>query len=361
MIRSEVMRVKEAAAPSNGPTRGHHRPGERATLVRSLVAICAALAALTAFAGCRPAPAPRGALVRTAPALENIRTLDLPDGDWTSPVWNPDGDAIVANKAEGGGDSQLWLIPLSGAAPTQLTTGAGNHITAYGRAWGPKGLLYSSDKTGEQEIWILDGTTFKPRRLGWTGGDNLAASWSPDGRAFVFMRRDYGQSFWQLWIGTVAGKLARLEPSHETSADAAQPAWGPDGKRLMFQLGQDGAWDIWFADIDELLPTITSRDPYEPTRLMVTITPFIASPAEESDATWLGDEGDAMFTLHATGTVGPNLYAVTDGVVHRLSDGRQPVFMAAASPDGSRLAYAQGRSGKRIIRVADLVRRPEAR
>src|SRR5690606_36670030 len=68
-------------------------------------------------------------------------------------------------------------------------------------------------------------------------GTSMAAALSPDGRTLVI---DLQGSLWTLPVS--GGSATRIT---DEMYDARQPAWSPDGSRIVFQAFRDGDWDIW--------------------------------------------------------------------------------------------------------------------
>lgn len=73
-------------------------------------------------------------------------------------------------------------------------------------------------------------------------GTNLAVALSPDGRTLAM---DLLGSIWTLPVE--GGEPQRLT---DDLGDARQPAWSPDGRRLVFQSYRDGNWHIWTVGAD---------------------------------------------------------------------------------------------------------------
>jgi Tol biopolymer transport system component/DNA-binding winged helix-turn-helix (wHTH) protein len=117
--------------------------------------------------------------------------------------------------------------PANPAGPSlrRLTTGSQSYsfpsISPDGRT-----VAYSSDLTGAMEIYT---TGFTPggRETALTndGGHNMYAEWSPDGQWIAYHSRKKGG----IWIVPSGGGSARQVVNF-----GSQPAWTPDGQRLVF-------------------------------------------------------------------------------------------------------------------------------
>jgi len=91
-----------------------------------------------------------------------------------SPDWSPDGRAVAYEQQNG--NFQIWTIDLRDRAPKQLTSEGENEDPS----WAPDGrhLVFTSSRTGDKQLWILDTETGRARQLTHTKGARLAA-WSP--------------------------------------------------------------------------------------------------------------------------------------------------------------------------------------
>jgi len=109
------------------------------------------------------------------------------------PVWSPDGRKLAF------GTRQLSFDPRKGLVYVINRDGSGMRSVgrmAGGPSWSPDGrwLVYTSDRTGNDDIYVVKADGSGERRLthtkvGWMAG---GPSWSPDGRWLAFTRdRDY--------------------------------------------------------------------------------------------------------------------------------------------------------------------------
>jgi dipeptidyl aminopeptidase/acylaminoacyl peptidase len=73
----------------------------------------------------------------------------------------------------------------------------------------------------QSEIFVLDLTTKTSKRLTFYSGDDIGATWSPDGTRLAFLSKRSGR--YQVWTMSAAtgGSLTQVT----NVADAAEPAW----------------------------------------------------------------------------------------------------------------------------------------
>jgi dipeptidyl aminopeptidase/acylaminoacyl peptidase len=127
--------------------------------------------------------------------------------DESQPSWSPDGKSIafVSNRTadpERNNNADLWVIDAkTGAAPRQLTTSPGNDGDAR-PAWSPDGSMIAYLQGGDPKYWAYD----QPE---------LAV------------------------IPAGGGTPRLLSPGFDR--DAGQPMFAPDGKSVLFQVGDDRA------------------------------------------------------------------------------------------------------------------------
>jgi formylglycine-generating enzyme required for sulfatase activity len=134
---------------------------------------------------------------------------------------------------------KIWTMQASGKSPKQLTHDQNADADP---KFSPDGkqILYTTLRGGFPEVWSMnrDGSGAKSVTHG------SQASWSPDGKAIVFIRDN------QTFVRELAsGKERRLTPASWERCGV--PAWSPDGKRVavasrhlgnigIFLLGPDG-------------------------------------------------------------------------------------------------------------------------
>jgi Tol biopolymer transport system component len=70
------------------------------------------------------------------------------------PTWSPDGEKIAFSSYRSG-NWDIWVVPVVGGAPVQLTTHSADD---YCPAWSPDGtqIAFHSDRSGNYDIWVTD-------------------------------------------------------------------------------------------------------------------------------------------------------------------------------------------------------------
>jgi Tol biopolymer transport system component len=103
-------------------------------------------------------------------------------------------------------------------------------------------IAFSSERTGNREIWVCDGDGTNARQLTTFGGPATAAPyWSPDGRKICFICRPEGNADVYV-INSEGGSPVRL--TTDPGGDA-WPSWSRDGKWIYFRSLRSGESQIW--------------------------------------------------------------------------------------------------------------------
>lgn len=172
---------------------------------------------------------------------------------------SPDGQQIAFTIDSSGtyasGATAIFVAPISGGKPIQLTTWADQSLMP---SWSPDGsqLAFISYRTGSSDIWIMTASGTDQRRI---TSDTLVEenpAWSPDGQWIAFCSNKGGR--WNLWIVPAAGgepkQVTHGTPGADgTAGDAWAPAWSPDSRHLLFLANwgaEKGHWHMWRAPLE---------------------------------------------------------------------------------------------------------------
>jgi len=172
-------------------------------------------------------------------------------GDAASPAWSPDGTRLAyLNTDPFGGGSALTIVDIATGDSVELAEGA------TGPRWSPDGTriaFISADlKTVEPiemtpaELRIVNADGSGLRTLAEAAPFAPAATWSPDGTLLAFTALSEGANGGDpLSQPTVirvydlaSGELRTV--AVVDGASATEPAWSPDGSRLVFSLSSTG-------------------------------------------------------------------------------------------------------------------------
>ncbi len=162
-----------------------------------------------------------------------------------SPAWSPDGSLLLFTSYRGGGGPRVWVMSAAGGKPYLISGRRGNNISA---SYSPDGreIACSLSMDGNAEIYLLDARGGSPRRLTTNRAIDTSPSWSPTGREMAFTS-DRGGTPQVYVMGRDGADVRRLvyDVSYTDS-----PAWSPKGDRIAFVARQGNGFDVWVCRAD---------------------------------------------------------------------------------------------------------------
>lgn len=174
--------------------------------------------------------------IYTAPAKHgDVRNITKSSGSRDSgPSWSPDGKWI-AYVSDRTGDDEIYLVDQMGKEPEKRLTDTGHFKK--GLMWSPEsdGLLYSTEAN---ELWLLKIDGGDPFLVNRNEHRDIATyNWSPDGRwiAYDFARRNRARD---IYIYDTKKKEHHQVTSN--LADDTEPYFTPDGKYLLLISDRQG-------------------------------------------------------------------------------------------------------------------------
>jgi Tol biopolymer transport system component/DNA-binding winged helix-turn-helix (wHTH) protein len=158
---------------------------------------------------------------------------------WNSIDWLPDGGIIYSGRV--GKNDSIWQMSADGSGQHQLIAANGRNQYCSTPDDGSF-IVFTSNRTGETEIWRSDREGADLRQLTFTG-DNESPHVSPDGRWVVYNTgRDSERRLWM--IPAEGGTPVRL-----TNAPSDWARFSPDSKRLAAAYEVDGKSKLAVLDI----------------------------------------------------------------------------------------------------------------
>lgn len=210
-----------------------------------------------------------------------------------------------------------------------------------------RGILFHSDRSGTEEIFVMEPDGSNVRQLTHVGRSEVAsidAEGSPDRKRIAFSSNRTGPWDDLYVMDADGGNVRQLTDTPEVSEHGA--AWSPDGRHIAYSaqprspIGADGTRQdrqpaqIWIIDADgsnaRALTTGSSRN---------------ISPAWSPDGSTIAFNSDrhAKFDLNLIGTDEGDLeiyLMYRDGSnIRRLTEGAATAGYPAWSPDGQWIAF----------------------
>ena len=192
------------------------------------------------------------------------------------PAFSPDGSEIAYSRDQPDGSWHIWMVPVKGGAPRQITSGREPEV--YPR-FTPDGasVYFNTWATDPLSIWSVptQGGAAKPATTP-NGGSDAYSDVSPDGRWLTFTRLESKVS--HIYVASLAGSGP---PRRVLDAPATIPRWSPDGKWISFspyrgyssgvfivhpdgsglrRLSEKGGWAVWWPDGEQIGFQIVGSD-----------------------------------------------------------------------------------------------------
>ncbi len=264
--------------------------------------------------------------------------LTFSPGVRSEPTWSPDG-AFIAYSSDRTGNSDIWMQPTTEENPVRLTSSAEND---WQPAWSPdsKYLAFRSERDGGG-LYLVPSKGGAERRIADVG---YRPQWSPDGSKLLFfgpLRASSARST-ELYVVDLDGTpprqvLAQLLGSFQSF----QASWYPGGQRVSVYGTRTGEMtpSLWTVSLDgrdairsEIEPTVAQHLK----EAAVAFTRFVWSP-----------RGDALF-FEGTSADVKNVWRVTvdpktlrwSAGPDRLTTGAELNDNISVSSDGSRIAFS---------------------
>lgn len=148
---------------------------------------------------------------------------------------SPDGKQLAVS-SDRRGNQDLWILPSTGGEMTPLTT---DPTPDWNPRWSPNGgeIAFYAYRSGNRDLWVMPSSGGPARQLTSRPGFDWYPSWSPDGSEIAFATETPPT----IAITSASGGEPRL------LTGGMQPNWSPDGLLLvftqdghLFRVGKDG-------------------------------------------------------------------------------------------------------------------------
>lgn len=231
------------------------------------------------------------------------------------------------------GNQEVYLLDLTTGGATNLSQSSEDDGYPRCSSDGRK-IAFATNRDGYWEIYLMNRAGNGQSNLTRNRGGNGYMDWSPDGQTLVFASTRNGEKNNELYIVRADGTgLKRLT---NNPAEDVHPDWSPDGKKIAFASERDGNRQIYVMNADgaNLIRLMSNRwyDDY---------------PAWSPDGSQLAFASDRdtrtseRLDIYVASRDGLNIRRI----VSNPADDRHPSW----SPDGGLVAFASNRDGDRDI------------
>ena len=194
-----------------------------------------------------------------------VRPLPLPAGDYWDPRLSPDG-RFLAVPVKQDRESSLWLYDLARESPTRLGTAPRNGMTPtwddMAPTWSPDGrlLVFTRGHTlgGTNLMWMpTDGSAGPEKFYEFPQGFVAATSWSRDARRLALVEYELGREKLQVRMlpvlytpaSTGHGPVLQAAGEPVTLANASGQAWqamlSPDARWIAYTSDESGRNEVY--------------------------------------------------------------------------------------------------------------------
>lgn len=153
-----------------------------------------------------------------------------------SPSWSADGRRVFFCSNRTGRD-EIWVVDLESSQERQITSDGGNAYPAVSPAGDRIAWI-----AGGRWLVVMDGETGRRSRSDLGRETRFVPSWSPDGVFIAVTGEETGGGF-QVYL------LAAADPSPlqltKTVAGNGMPSWSPDGRRMVVVTNDEGDYGLW--------------------------------------------------------------------------------------------------------------------
>jgi Tol biopolymer transport system component len=245
------------------------------------------------------------------------------------PVFSPDGESVAFIRIVGEATADIFVVPLTGGAPRQLTF---DRTYVNGVTWTADGrrIVFSSHRGGGQSLWVVPVAGGEPARLPLGGATAYNPAISPRGDRLAYRQGGLHPNLWVIELSDHLLNLSRPAQQFLSSATYNNsPLFSPDGKRLAFASTRSGEMEIWTCD------AANCSDAQQLT--------FLKSVS--GSAHWSPDGQRIAFDSRPTGHSQVFVVNAAGGKPFALTDGTAEDKVPSWSSDGGYVYFTSNRSG----------------
>jgi hypothetical protein len=147
------------------------------------------------------------------------------------------------------GNPEIYVVDLAGGQPQRLTN---NNANDWLPDWSPDGgrIAFTSHRTGSYDLWVMNADGGGQSAWVTTGAWDEYARWAPDGQRLSFSStaRTQGVDNSEIFVRQASGQLTQVTQS---TAEDQWADWSPNGRLVYTEGFQDSSdWDIHLINPD---------------------------------------------------------------------------------------------------------------
>jgi serine/threonine-protein kinase len=158
---------------------------------------------------------------------------------------SPDGKRLAVLRVEGSGQDISIYDPQRDAM-TRLTFGGGIYYSD--PIWSPDGrYIVFGSLTGTGMFWTRPDGAGQPQPLTQSKHEQIAVSFSPDGKRLAYMDCDDGCQIWTVPVEDSGSQLKAGKPEQflKTPFNDEDPVFSPDGQWLAYDSNESGKREVY--------------------------------------------------------------------------------------------------------------------
>ena len=273
-------------------------------------------------------------MIRIWPALAVVLAVGLAAAAPALGAFPGENGKIAFDSDRHGGDQDIWTMDPDGGNLVNLTAKSkANDSAPNWRADGRRIAFMSSRVTatnpeGDSEIFIMKADGSHLRQITFNALDDQEPAWSPDGTRIVFVR-DFdpiqGEIDYDLFTMNADGTEQRNLTSSPGVQDES-PNWSPDGRRIAFMSDRADDYEVY-----TMRPNGSS------------VRQLTFNDAGDFRPNWSPDGGQITFTTDLDGDF--EVYVMDADGGNQVNVTNNPAGgdgVSAWSPDGERIAFSGG-------------------
>jgi Tol biopolymer transport system component/DNA-binding winged helix-turn-helix (wHTH) protein len=163
------------------------------------------------------------------------------------PAFSPDGKTVAFMRSSSSAISDLYLLPLTGGQPQQVTF---DNTSIYGLAWTANGreIVFASRRGSSLfNLWRVSLTGGMPERLPTIGQNVVSPAISRQGNRLTYTQALEETNIWRLALDSTGKGGAATSLISSTLADNG-PDYSPDGQKIVFASSRSGDFGLWVCD-----------------------------------------------------------------------------------------------------------------